>query len=145
MLTFQQLTIGQTFQSRRLAPLTAEEIIQFATQFDPQPFHLDPQAAKNSFFGELVASGWHTASLTMRLLTETLVIQGGLIGNRGELSWSRPVKVGDSLSISVQIEDIRRSQKQASLAYIQAHIITRNQDEDIVQEMRCQIVVNTAA
>ena len=78
-LCFEDFAVGQTFDSGALA-VDADMIRDFAGQFDPQPFHLDAVAAKDSFFGTLVASGWHTASLTMRLLVQTLPIAGGVVG-----------------------------------------------------------------
>lgn len=82
---FEDLAVGQKYHSTAPVTVTAERIKAFAAEFDPQPFHLDEDAAKTSFFGGLAASGWHTASMTMRLLvTSDLRPAGGTIGAGGE-------------------------------------------------------------
>ncbi|SUO95882.1 MaoC family dehydratase [Suttonella ornithocola] len=138
-LYLDDLTPNEHYYSRTVQ-ITEEEIIQFAKQFDPQPFHIDKALAQNSFFKGLCASGWHTASLTMRLLTETLPMIGGLIGANGELQWSQPVRPGDELSIDVHIIEIRPSTKNPERGTIQAEITTYNQHHEPVQQMRCRIV-----
>jgi acyl dehydratase len=92
-LYYEDLSVGQTFATGTLV-VEPDMITAFAADFDPQPFHLDQDAARASFFGELVASGWHTAALTMRLLVRgELQIVGGLIGlGAEELRWPRPVR-----------------------------------------------------
>ena len=94
----EDFSVGQIFQSGTIS-VSADEIKAFASQFDPQPFHLDETAAKATFFGGLVASGWHTAALTMRLIVDSeLKIAGGSIGaGAEELRWPRPVRPGDTL------------------------------------------------
>ena len=86
VLYLEDVVVGSEFVSDEVT-VTAEDIVAFATQFDPQPFHLDPEAARSSFFGDLAASGWHTAAITMRLLvTGGPQIAGGTIGAGGELA-----------------------------------------------------------
>src|SRR5262249_52917687 len=93
------LHVGQRFGSGR-EPIGAEQIKAFARQFDPQPFHLDSEAAKDTLFQGLAASGWHTAAVTMRLLVETgLPIAGGIIGAGAEISWPNPTRPGDVLQV----------------------------------------------
>jgi acyl dehydratase len=104
----EDLVVGAEFVSGELT-ITAEEIVAFATQFDPQPFHLDEVAARDTFFGGLVASGWHTAALTMRLLTGGPHIAGGTIGAGGELAWPTPTRPGDRLHVSVTVESVSTS------------------------------------
>ena len=101
---FEDYEVGQKFGSRTLA-VTAEGIKAFAAQFDPQPFHLDEAAARASFFGGLVASGWHTAAMTMRLLVDgELRPAGGTIGAGGsDLRWPRPVRPGDVLRVESEV------------------------------------------
>src|SRR3954449_4600873 len=90
----EDLQVGQRFTSGTHA-LDEEQIMAFARQFDPQPFHTDPEAAKHSFFEGLVASGWHTAAITMKLMVESgLPIAGGVIGGGGEIAWPRPTRPG---------------------------------------------------
>jgi acyl dehydratase len=93
------LRVGQRFTSG-VHMLDEAQIKRFATEFDPQPFHLDGEAAQTTLFGSLAASGWHTAAVTMRLLVQGgLPIAGGIIGYGGELSWLKPTRPGDTLSV----------------------------------------------
>jgi acyl dehydratase len=108
-LYLEDVVVGSEFVSGEVT-ITAEDIIAFATQFDPQPFHLDPEAAKTSFFGGLAASGWHTAAITMRLLvTGGPDIAGGTIGAGGELVWPSPTRPGDRLHVRVTVESVTAS------------------------------------
>jgi acyl dehydratase len=95
---FEDYHVGQLFNSSRLR-VDKEAIVAFAREFDPQPYHLDEEAARNSVFGGLVASGWHTAALTMRLLVDSeFRPAGGILGvGFDELSWPRPVRPGDEI------------------------------------------------
>jgi acyl dehydratase len=108
-LYLEDVVVGAEFVSGEVE-VTADEIIAFATQYDPQPFHIDPDAAKNTFFGGLAASGWHTAALTMRLLvTDGPQIAGGVIGGGGELAWPTPTRPGDRLHVRVTVESVSAS------------------------------------
>src|SRR5262249_58766882 len=100
----EDFAVGQTFGSGRLR-LTAERIKSFAAEFDPQPFHLDEEAARDSIFRGLAASGWHTAAATMRLLVESdLKPIGGIIGaGLEELRWPRPVRPRDHLPVATHV------------------------------------------
>src|SRR5262245_31122455 len=97
---FEDYAVGQKFGSGTVT-VTAERIKSFAREFDPQPFHTDEEAAKKTFFGGLVASGWHTAAMSMRLFVESdITPEGGSIGAGGsDLSWPRPTRPGDILRI----------------------------------------------
>src|ERR1700743_3814119 len=102
-LYLEDFTVGRRFTSTGHT-LDAEQIKAFARQFDPQPFHIDEEAAKGSFFHGLAASGWHTASITMSLLVKSgMPIAGGLIGAGGELTWPRPTRPGDTLTVESEI------------------------------------------
>jgi acyl dehydratase len=85
--------------------VTEEEIVNFAEQYDPQPFHVDPEGAEESAFGELVASGWHTASICMRMLVDNHLNESASAGARGvrELKWLDPVRPGDVLSVRLEV------------------------------------------
>src|SRR5262249_24571719 len=108
-LFLDDLHVGQRFTSGR-HPIDEEQIKAFAKQFDPQPFHLDAEAAKDSVFQGLVASGWHTAAITMRLLAESgLPLAGGIIGVGGEITWPRPTRPGDILQVESEILELRPS------------------------------------
>ena len=140
-LYLEDLQTGQRFASRSIG-ISAEQIIAFATQFDPQPFHLDAQAAMASIFQGLVASGWHTAALTMRLLVDGgLPIAGGAIGTGGEISWPRPTRPGDVLSVESEILEIRPSRSKPDRGMVTAKCETRNQHGEIVQSMTCKLLV----
>ena len=103
---FEDLTIGERDEFGTY-DVTEDEITSFAEQYDPQAFHVDPEAAAASAFGGLVASGWHTASMTMRLLVENPLSEGATRGALGvdELRWRRPVRPGDELSVRTEIVD----------------------------------------
>ena len=107
-LYLEDLYAGQRFESRPHT-LDVEQIKRFASDFDPQPFHTDEEAAKGSFFGSLAASGWHTAAITMRLLTESVPIAGGLIGAKTEVTWPRPTWPGSTLRVFSEIQSLTPS------------------------------------
>jgi acyl dehydratase len=132
---FEDLAIGQRFHSTTALTVTAASIKAFAAEFDPQPFHLDEDAARASFFGGLAASGWHTAAMTMRLLVESdLHPAGGTIGAGGEgLKWPRATRPGDVLRAEVEIVDMRPSQKRPELGVVKVLLTTFNQDDQPVQ------------
>jgi acyl dehydratase len=129
----EDFTVGQTFQSGRVT-VSADEIKAFAAQFDPQPFHLDETAAAATFFGELVASGWHTAALTMRLIVDSeLKIAGGSIGaGADELKWPRPVRPGDTLHAVSEVLEIRPSKSRPEQGIIKVRTHTMNQSDQPV-------------
>jgi acyl dehydratase len=121
-LYLDDLQVGQRFTSKTHV-VDAVQIKAFARQFDPQPFHLDDDAAKDSLFSGLVASGWHTAAITMRLLVEGgLPLAGGVVGAGGELSWPRPTRPGDVLQVESEVLEIipSRSRPDRGVARIRA-------------------------
>jgi acyl dehydratase len=138
-LWLEDLHVGQTFISGSAA-ITAEDIRTFARQFDPQPFHLDEEAAKDSLFGGLAASGWHTAALTMRLLVEAFPLAGGLVGAGGETTWPRPTRPGDTLSVHVEVLEILPSRTRPDRGMIRTRTETRNQHGEAVQISTTRIV-----
>ena len=93
--------------------ITAEEIVAFARQFDPQPFHIDAEKAKDSIYGGLIASGWHTCSIAMRLMCDSYVNQAASMGSPGleEVRWLKPVRPGDTLRATRTIEESRPTSK----------------------------------
>jgi len=106
------------------------EIISFARQFDPQPFHVDPKAAADGPFGGLIASGWHTAGLVMRLIVENYVAAESSLGSVGldELRWPYPVRPGDTLRVRVTVLEARRSQSKPDRGIVKTLIEAENQD-----------------
>lgn len=125
--------VGQVFRSGRIR-VEADRIKSFAAEFDPQPFHLDPEAATHTFFRGLVASGWHTAALTMRLLADSeLKPAGGIIGlGFEELRWPRPVRPGDELSLQTEVLEVRPSQSRPEQGLIKIRVTTLNQTGEAV-------------
>ena len=125
--------VGQVFRSGRIR-VEADRIRSFAAEFDPQPFHLDPEAATHTFFRGLVASGWHTAALTMRLLSDSeLKPAGGIIGlGFEELRWPRPVRPGDELFLQTEVVEVRPSQSRPEQGLIKIRVTTLNQAGEAV-------------
>ena len=125
---------GQKFASGRLR-VEGERIKSFAAEFDPQPFHLDEDAARNSLFGGLAASGWHTAALTMRLLVESdLKPAGGILGaGFDEFRWPRPVRPGDELHLESEVLEVRASKSRPGQGVIKVKTTTLNQNGEAVQ------------
>ena len=125
---------GQKFGSGRLR-VERERIKSFAAEFDPQPFHLDEEAARTSLFGGLAASGWHTAALTMRLLVESeLKPAGGILGaGFDEFRWPRPVRPGDELHLESEVLEVRASKSRPGQGVIKVKTTTLNQNGEAVQ------------
>ncbi|MBV8962379.1 MAG: MaoC family dehydratase [Hyphomicrobiales bacterium] len=139
-LYLEDLSIGQKFTSRPHT-VDAEAIKAYAREFDPQLFHLDGEAAKKSLFGGLAASGWHTASLTMRLIVESVPLAGGVIGSGGELSWPRPTKPGDTLRVVTEVLEITPSRSRPDRGTIVMRSTTLNQNDEPVQVFTPKLVV----
>jgi len=138
----EDFAVGQTFGSGRLR-LTTERIKSFAGEFDPQPFHLDEEAARDTIFGGLAASGWYTAAITMRLLVESdLKPAGGIVGaGADELRWPRPVRPGDELRTESEVLEVRPSRSHPDQGLIKVRTTTLNQSDDAVQVIVANLVV----
>ena len=126
--------VGQKFGSGRLT-VEKDQIKSFASQFDPQPFHLDEVAARNTMFQGLAASGWHTAAMSMRLLVEgELRPVGGIIGlGFQEFRWPRPVRPGDELRVESEVLEVRPSKSRPDQGLINVRTTTLNQRGEAVQ------------
>src|SRR6266851_6728740 len=126
--------VGQIFASGRMC-IDEDRIKSFAAEFDPQPFHLDAEAARKSLFGGLAASGWHTAALTMRLLVESEIKPvGGIVGaGFDELRWPRPVRPGDELRVESEVLEVRPSKSRPDQGLIKVRTTTLNQKDEAVQ------------
>lgn len=140
-LYLEDMTPGRTFELPGEITVDAEAVHAFATQFDPQPFHLDDAAARSSPFGGLAASGWHTAALTMRLLVGGSPIAGGLIGVNVELSWPQPTRPGDRLNASCEVIEARASRSKPEQGIVKLRTTTRNHKGEPVQVMVSTMVV----
>jgi acyl dehydratase len=134
-LYLEDLEIGRSYGSGE-ALVSEAEIIEFAERFDPQPFHTDPVAAAASVFGQLVASGWHTAALTMRLrVTSDLRLSGGWIGMGIEsMKWPKPVVPGDRLTVTVEVIEKRESKSRPDRGVIRVRTSTFNERGELVFE-----------
>jgi acyl dehydratase len=142
-LYLEDLAPGQTYGSSGRLTVSVDDIKRFAAAFDPQPFHLDEAAARVSLFGELIASGWHTAAMTMRLLVESdFKPAGGLIGaGVEELRWPQPVRAGDELRVSSEILEVRASKSRPDRGMIKVKMTTLNQKGEVVQVFTGNLVV----
>jgi acyl dehydratase len=122
-----------------LGTITVSEaqIIEFARQFDPQYFHTDPERAKSSRFGGIVASGWHTASLVMRLYVDRYLSHVASLASPGvdEVRWPNPVRPGDTLRLRVEILDARPSRSKSDRGVVRARIEALNQRDELVLSM----------
>ena len=141
LLYLDDLHVGQRFTSDT-ASLDEQAITAFARQFDPQPFHLDPEAAKRSLFGGLAASGWHTAAITMRLnVGGGLPIAGGIVGLGGELSWPKPTRPGDVLRVESEVVEVSPSRSRPDRGTVTVRSETRNQRDEVVQIATMKLLV----
>ncbi|PBB96783.1 MaoC family dehydratase [Mesorhizobium sp. WSM3862] len=140
-LFLDDLHIGQTFISGTHA-IDEAQIKTFAVQFDPQPFHTDTEAAAETFFRGLAASGWHTAAITMRLNVEGgLPFAGGIIGAGGEINWPYPTRVGDILHVENEVVEITPSRSRPDRGIVTVVSRTLNQRADVVQTLKAKLVV----
>ena len=132
---FEDFEPGQIFRGATRFRLDRQAVTDFATRYDPQPFHLDDEAAKATIFGGLAASGWQTAAITMRLLVDSdLKVAGGLVGaGMEELRWPRPVRPGDELRIEAEVLSVRESKSRPHQGIIRVRNTTLNQNGEPVQ------------
>ena len=138
---FEDLKAGERFKSASYK-VTEEQIISFAREFDPQPFHLDPTVAGQTMFKSVIASGWHTAAITMRLFVQTLNFAEGAIGlGVDELRWPTAVRPGDVLQVETEIVDLRESRSKPSHGVVRLRNVTTNQRGEIVQTMAASALV----
>ena len=121
---------GDRFESSETYEMTAERVSEYAAEYDPQPIHLDATAARNEMFGELIASGWHSLSVTMRLFVRSKPLGGRPLVGIGidKLRFLAPVRIGDRLGVEWEVLGTRPSQSDASRGYLVLRIVTRNQD-----------------
>lgn len=141
-LRFADFRPGQVFRSPSVT-VTTEDIKAFARQFDPQPFHLDEDAARDSPFGGLAASGWHTTAVTMRLLVDGgLPAAGGIIGaGIDELRWQRPVRPGDTLSVESEVMEVIPSASRPGQGRVKVAARTMLADGTLVQSWIATLVM----
>lgn len=135
------LTLGQRFSSGTYE-LTEEKLIAFASEYDPQPFHLDNAAAATTLFKGLAASGWHTAAMTMKLLNDGgAPLAGGIIGSGGQIEWPRPTRPGDVLRVFSEVIEITPSRSKPQQGLVILRCETKNQHEEVLQILTAKLIV----
>jgi acyl dehydratase len=134
---FEDFAVGQVFKPSGRVRVEKEDIIAFARKFDSQPFHLDEEAARHSIFGRLVASGWHTAAMTMSLIARAdYRAAGGTVGlGFDSLRWPVPVVPGDELHIVSEVLEVRLSRSRPDRGLVKIRTQTFNQNGEVVQEV----------
>ncbi|WP_435116884.1 MaoC family dehydratase [Halolamina sp. C58] len=136
---FEDLTVGETDEFGTY-DVTEEEIVEFAGQYDPQPFHTDPEEAAETIYGGLIASGWHTCAMTMRLLVDGHFDDSAAMGARGveELRFPRPVRPGDSLSVRTEILEKTVDSADRGTARVRSETVTEN--DELVLSMTSEVM-----
>ena len=138
---FDDLKVGDTFITATYE-VSAEDIKRFAAEFDPQPFHLDDEAARDTMFGGLAASGWHTAAITMRLLvTSGPKLANGMLGAGGEIEWKMPTRPGDVLHVESEVMELIPSRSRADRGMLVLRSRTINQQGAVVQNLSAKLIV----
>lgn len=142
-LYFEDMPLGASFTAKGV-PITADEIIAFAKQFDPQPFHLDDAAARRTPFGGLCASGWHTAALTMRIACDSFILRTAGLGSPGidELRWLKPVFVGDTLNLEATVIETRPSKSRPTQGSVRSLWVVKNQRGEPVMELKAWTMIS---
>jgi acyl dehydratase len=117
--------------------ITSEEIIRFAREYDPQPFHVDPEAAKHSLYGGLIASGWMTCAVVMRMMCDSYLLESASLGSPGidNVKWLKPVRPGDTITVVRKTLEARKSASKPDLGIIRSLWEVTNQDGDTVMTM----------
>lgn len=136
----EDLSPGMVYESGE-HKLDADQIQEFAQRFDPQPFHLDAEAAQETFFGGLAASGWHTAAITMKLLVDSLPLAGGIIGAGGDISWPRATRPDDVLHVVSTIMSVVPSKSKPDRGIAMVQTDTLNQHGEVCQRLIARMVV----
>lgn len=133
---FEDYVVGSV-QEFGPARVTEEEVVSFARRYDPHFFHVDPERAKDSPYGGLIASGWHTAAMMMRLLVDNFISAETSLGSPGvdRMRWLKPVRPGDELSIRVTVRGKRRSQSRPGIGFVEFSVEVLNQARDTVMTM----------
>ena len=142
-LFFEDFHVGQQFESKPQV-MERDRLVAFAAEFDPQPQHLDEDAAAASHFGTLVASGWHTAALTMRMQIDALFgrIEGGAMGAQVDrLAWRRPVHPGEQLHAMIEVLAMRDSRSRPHQGLLTLRTTTLNAEGEAVMEMEAAVLV----
>ena len=139
---FDQIRPGTTTEFGSFAVEEAD-IVEFARKFDPQPFHLDHEAARKSLFGGLAASGWHTAAMMMRMLVDHTLSPETSLGSPGvdELRWLKPVRPGDVLSLRMTVLETTPSRSKPDRGVVRSLVEVLNQHRDVVMTVKTMVMV----
>ena len=132
LIHFEDVRVGDTERFGRYE-VTREEIIEYARQFDPQPFHMDEEAAKGSIFGGLIASGWHTGAMLIRMLNDHSIPRAATTGALGfdDLKWVKPVRPGDVLTVETRVLEKTESRSRPEIGVVKVESRVLNQDEEL--------------
>jgi acyl dehydratase len=140
---FEDFPVGTHLVSKNYRIRTTA-MMNFAREFDPQLFHLDPKAAGETLFGGLAASGWQTAAVSMRLFVDTMDVASGIIGmGVDELKWPNAVRPGDELRLDIEILEARRSKSRPGYGIIRIRNVTKNQRGEVVQSFMANALLPT--
>lgn len=139
-LYLDDLFVGQCFYSGEYA-MDEVRLKDFAREFDPQPFHLDHEAALPTLFGGLAASGWHTAAISMRLMVESVPIAGGMIGAGVEISWPQPTRPDDRLRLKSTVVEVTPSRSKPDRGWIRLESLTFNHKDELLQRLVSRILI----
>lgn len=136
MLYFEDFKIGETLEMGRRV-VDRDEVVTFAKAFDPQPFHVDEAAARDSFFGGLIASGWHTCAMVMRMMCDSYLLDAASLGSPGvdNIRWLKPVRPGDTIRATRTILDARTSKSKPDIGIVQSRWEVFNQHDELVMTM----------
>ncbi len=141
LLYFDDFVVGTVFMSDNQS-IGKEQIIEFASEFDPQPFHTDEVAAEATFFNGLAASGWHTAAITMSMLVRSgLPCAGAMVGLSADIKWPLPTRPGDVLHVETEVLEIKALRSKPDKGIITLQSNTKNQNGDIVQSMLTKVLI----
>lgn len=143
---WQDLQAGERFTTENIT-ISRQDILDFAADFDPQPYHLNPEAAEASIFGGLCASGWHVTALMMRLLTDTFGTENiDLLGSNGvsRLRWRKPVFAGDALSARITVNDKPTASSEGAFGFVDCKVEVDNQDGEQVIALTTSLMIASA-
>ena len=134
LIPFEDFEVGQT-QNFGAYEVTEEEVVDFARKYDPQFFHLDAEAAKQSLFGGLCASGWHTCAMTMAMMVENMAQKGLSLGSPGidKLRWIKPVYPGDVLSVHMEVLETKASRSRPNIGFVTSRVTVSNQQTAVME------------
>lgn len=133
---WEDFVVGETIEIGRRS-IDRDEVVAFATEFDPQPFHVDDVAAKASTFGGLIASGWHTCAMVMRMMCDSYLLDSASLGSPGveHVKWLKPVRPGDTIRAMRTVLESRRSGSRPEMGLVKTRWDVYNQDDELVMTM----------